>query len=60
MSGEAANQAQIDLTTGYIRDVEGVKDVKNDMTVLKANRTPAEKTMGEKAGDMEEDRRYGQ
>jgi osmotically-inducible protein OsmY len=52
LSGEAASQAQIDLTTEYIRDVEGVKDVKNDMTVSEANRTPAEKTMGEKAGDV--------
>ena len=52
LSGEAANQAQIDLTTEYIRDVEGVKDVKNDMTVPEANRTPGEKTMGEKAGDV--------
>ncbi len=47
LSGEAENQAQIDLTTEYIRDVEGVKDVKNDMTLL-----VAEKTMGEKAGDV--------
>jgi hyperosmotically inducible periplasmic protein len=47
LSGEAENQAQIDLTTEYIRDVEGVKDVKNDMTV-----SPPEKTMGEKAGDV--------
>jgi hyperosmotically inducible periplasmic protein len=52
LSGEAANQAQIDLTTEYIRDVEGVKDVKNDMTVSEASRTPPEKTMGEKAGDV--------
>ena len=52
LSGEAANQAQIDLTTEYIRDVEGVKDVKNDMTVSEAHRTPPEKTMGEKAGDV--------
>ncbi len=47
LSGEAENQAQIDLTTEYIRDVEGVKDVKNDMTL-----SVAEKTMGEKAGDV--------
>ena len=47
LSGEAENQAQIDLTTEYIRDVEGVKDVKNDMTV-----SEVEKTMGEKAGDV--------
>jgi hyperosmotically inducible protein len=52
LRGEATSQAQIDLTTEYIRDVEGVKDVKNDMTVSEAHRTPAEKTMGEKAGDV--------
>jgi len=52
LRGEATSPAQIDLTTEYIRDVEGVKDVKNDMTVSKADRTPAEKTMGEKAGDV--------
>ncbi len=52
LSGEAANQAQIDLATEYIKDVEGVKDVKNDMTVSEAERTPGDKTMGEKAGDV--------
>ncbi len=52
LRGEATSLAQIDLTTKYIRDVEGVKDVKNDMTVSKAPRTPAEKTMGEKVGDV--------
>jgi hyperosmotically inducible periplasmic protein len=52
LRGEATSQAQIDLATEYIRDVEGVKDVKNDMTVQKTNKTPAEKTMGEKAGDV--------
>ncbi len=29
--GEATSQAQKDLTTEYARDVEGVKDVKNEM-----------------------------
>jgi len=52
LRGEATSQAQIDLTTEYIRDVEGVEDVKNDMTVSEAHRTPGEKTMGEKAGDV--------
>ncbi len=52
LRGEATSPAQIDLTTEYIRDVEGVKDVKNDMTVSGAQRTPAEKTMSEKAGDV--------
>ena len=52
LRGEAASQAQIDLTTEYIKDVEGVKDVKNEMIVSEAHRTPGEKTMSEKAGDV--------
>jgi osmotically-inducible protein OsmY len=51
LRGEATSPAQIDLTTEYIKDVEGVKDVKNDMTVSKAPREPAEKTMSEKVGE---------
>ena len=35
LRGEAASQAQKDLTTEYAKDVEGVKDVKNEMTVTK-------------------------
>ena len=50
LRGEATSPAQIDLTTEYIKDVEGVKDVKNEMTVSKAPKKPAEKTMGEKVG----------
>jgi hyperosmotically inducible periplasmic protein len=52
LRGEATSTAQIDLTSEYVRDVEGVKGVKNDMVVSKAPGTPAEKTMGEKAGDV--------
>lgn len=33
LRGEATSQAQKDLTTEYTRDVEGVKDVTNEMTV---------------------------
>jgi osmotically-inducible protein OsmY len=54
LRGEATSPAQIDLTTEYIKDVEGVKDVKNDMTVSKAPKEPAEKTMGEKVGGVGE------
>jgi osmotically-inducible protein OsmY len=46
LRGDAASQAQKELTTEYARDVEGVKDVKNDMTVgkvAKSNRTVGEK-----------------
>ena len=35
LQGEAPNQAQKDLTTEYAKDIEGVKDVKNEMTVAK-------------------------
>ncbi|KAF5056931.1 BON domain protein [anaerobic digester metagenome] len=35
LQGEASSQAQKELTTEYAMDVEGVKDVKNEMTVAK-------------------------
>lgn len=35
LNGEASSQAQKELTTEYAMDVEGVKDVKNEMTVAK-------------------------
>jgi len=35
LKGEASSQAQKELTTEYAMDVEGVKDVKNEMTVAK-------------------------
>jgi hyperosmotically inducible periplasmic protein len=44
LRGIAASQAQKDLTTEYARDVEGVKDVNNEMTVKK-------RTIGEKIDD---------
>ena len=50
--GEATSQAQIDLTTEYIRDVEGVKDVNNEMAVPGAGADQANKTLGEKAGEV--------
>jgi osmotically-inducible protein OsmY len=36
LKGEASSQAQKELTTEYAMDVEGVKDVKNEMTVAEA------------------------
>jgi osmotically-inducible protein OsmY len=50
LRGEATNQAQKDLTTEYAKDVEGVKDVKNEMTVAKTSVKP-DKTVGEKVDD---------
>jgi len=45
LRGVVANQAQKDLTTEYAKDVEGVKDVNNEMTVkiVKNKRTVGEK-----------------
>lgn len=45
--GEATNKAQIDLTTEYVKDVDGVKEVNNEMVVAHTG-----KTMGEKAEDV--------
>ena len=49
MQGEATSQAQKDLTTEYAKDVEGVKDVKNEMTVTKTSKKT--QTAGEKIDD---------
>ncbi|MFH2065012.1 MAG: BON domain-containing protein [Pseudomonadota bacterium] len=48
LRGEAASQAQKDLTTEYVKDVEGVKKVNNEMTVLAAVTKPVGKKIGEK------------
>jgi osmotically-inducible protein OsmY len=50
LSGEASSMAQKELTTEYAKDVEGVKEVKNEMTVAKAPAKPDE-TVGEKIDD---------
>ena len=50
LKGEAASMAQKELTTEYAKDIEGVKEVKNDMTVAAAP-APAERTAGEKLDD---------
>ena len=50
LKGEAASQAQKDLTTEYAKDIVGVKDVKNEMTVAAKPEKPRE-TMGEKIDD---------
>jgi len=38
LRGNADSQAKKDLTTEYAKDVEGVKDVKNEMTVLRPSK----------------------
>ncbi len=50
LRGEAANQAQKELTTEYAKDIEGVKEVRNEMTVAATEARPAE-TLGEKIDD---------
>ena len=61
LRGDASSLAQKDLTTEYVKDVVGVKDVKNEMTVPKAPKSSVVKTMdqkidtvGEKIGDAGE------
>jgi osmotically-inducible protein OsmY len=50
LKGEATSQAQKDLTTEYAKDIEGVKDVKNEMTISKTSKkTP--RTTGDKIDD---------
>ena len=50
LKGGADNQAQKDLTTEYAKDVEGVRDVRNEMTVSKTSKK-THRTAGEKVDD---------
>jgi osmotically-inducible protein OsmY len=50
LQGEASSLAQKDLTSEYARDVDNVKEVKNDMTVAKAPPGP-DATIGDKVDD---------
>jgi hyperosmotically inducible protein len=50
LKGDADNQAQKDLTTEYAKDVEGVKDVRNEMTVSNSS-DKSHRTLGEKIDD---------
>ena len=50
LRGEASSMAQKDLTTEYAKDVEGVKVVRNEMTIAQTPAKPAE-TLGEKIDD---------
>ena len=43
LTGEASSLAQKDLTTAYVKDLEGVKDVVNEMIVTKTSKTTYEK-----------------
>ncbi|MDB6015694.1 MAG: transport-associated protein [Pedosphaera sp.] len=50
LHGEASSMAQKELTTEYARDVEGVKAVKNEMTVA-VTKAKAMETLGMKIDD---------
>jgi len=50
LRGEASSQAQKDLTGEYAKDVDGVKSIKNELTVAAAP-TKASETVGETIDD---------
>jgi len=50
LKGEASSVAQKELTTEYAKDIEGVKEVKNEMIVA-ATPEPAARTEGQKIDD---------
>jgi len=50
LKGNASSQAQRDLTTEFAKDIEGVKEVRNEMTVV-ATPEKAGETIGEKIDD---------
>lgn len=50
LKGEASSMAQKELTAEYAKDIEGVKDVKNEMTVT-ADKEPLERTEAQKIDD---------
>jgi len=50
LKGEASNAAQKELTTEYAKDIDNVKEVKNEMTVA-ATPAAVERTSGEKVDD---------
>jgi len=52
LKGEATSKAQKDLTTEYAEDVQGVKKVNNEMTVVAAAVKPAGTTIGKKMDSM--------
>jgi len=54
LHGDAISQAQKDLTTEFVKDVEGVKDVRNEMTVADASMKTDQQSMGQKVRDMGE------
>ncbi len=54
LHGQASSSAQMDLATEYAKDVEGVKEVKNEMTVSAATIKQEGQTMGQRMGAIGE------
>ena len=54
LHGKATSLAQKDLTTLYVKDIEGVKDVKNEMVVSPDAMQASKKTAGEKMDAISE------
>jgi len=50
LRGEASSQSQKELTAEYAKDVEGIKDIKNEMTVSKTPKK-SPRTVGQKIDD---------
>jgi hyperosmotically inducible protein len=50
LSGQASSMAQKELTTEYAKNVEGVKEVKNEMTIVAAPPAPTA-TIGDRIDD---------
>jgi len=51
LQGEASSLAQKELTTEYARDIDNVKEVKNEMTIAKTPWATPKETMGDKIDD---------
>jgi osmotically-inducible protein OsmY len=51
LHGAADNQAQKDLTTEYVKDIDGVRDVDNQMTVQSGSAPTRTETMRDKIDD---------
>ena len=51
LRGDADNQAQKDLTTEYVKDIEGVRDVDNQMTVRSGSAQTRTEAMRDKIDD---------
>lgn len=52
LTGKADTAAQKELTGEYAKDVEGVKEVRNELTVTHPAKKPAHETFGEKVDDV--------